>query len=90
MKKQMLIKNKSFKSNDEVAQLLHKIADRIAERKIRFIDGETETEVLLPDSLKFTLKAYQKQFPRKGDSKKLIFHLQWLEGQKKSAPIEIS
>jgi amphi-Trp domain-containing protein len=89
MKKNILIKNKSLKSNEEVAKMLHTIADRIAEKKIRFENGEQETEIVVPENMVFTVKAHNKQLRRKGPKHKISLNIHWMEKQNQSVQLEV-
>jgi amphi-Trp domain-containing protein len=87
--KNILVKDKSLKTTEEVAKFLHTLADRIAEKKVKFAQGEVETEVELPDNLCFSVKAREKELRKKGLTRKLTFRLFWSDGKDFHTPLEV-
>jgi amphi-Trp domain-containing protein len=87
--KNILVKDKSLKSTEEVAKFLHSLADRIAEKKIKFAQGDDETEVDLPENLLFSIKAREKELRKKGLTRRITFQLRWLDGKEQYAPLEV-
>lgn len=91
MKKQkhLLVRNKSFKTNEEIAQFLHALASRVKEKKIRFAQGEEETDVDLPDQLAFRIKASETKHRKKGLCRKVTLQMKWYEGAGVHTPVEV-
>jgi amphi-Trp domain-containing protein len=88
-KKRTLVKTKGMKSTGEVANLLHKIAGRVEAKKIRFIQGELDTEVELPDEVLFTLRAKESETKKKGLERCVNFTIRWRDGEEKHEPIDV-
>jgi amphi-Trp domain-containing protein len=87
--KNILVKSKSEKSTVEVAKFLHAIADRIEAGKIKFAQGEQETELEIPNHTRFSVKAREKDLKNKGLSRKVTFQLHWFEGKDELLPLEV-
>ena len=88
--KTMLVKSKNRKTAEETSRLMHTIADKIAEKKIKFAQGMQESEVVLPDHLIFTISATEKKLKRKGLTRRINLQVKWYEGNDTGTPIEIS
>ena len=87
--KNLLVKSKGLKSTEEIAEMLHKIANRVAEKKIMFTQGEEETEVIIPDQLFFAIRANEKELKKKGLVRRINLQLRWYQGGKEEKQVDI-
>jgi amphi-Trp domain-containing protein len=87
--KKTLVRTKGTRKTADVAGLLHKIADRIAAQKIRFIQGASDTEVELPDDVYFSLRAKEAETKKKGLRRTVTFQISWREGEEKHEPVDV-
>lgn len=85
----ILVKSRFRKEAPEIAKFLHLIADKVSDKKIKFAQGELETELALPDHIEFSVKAREKELNKKGLRRKITLELQWFEGGDGLAPIEV-
>jgi amphi-Trp domain-containing protein len=88
--KKLLVKSKNRKNSAELADFLHKIADKIAEKKITFIQGEERTEVEIPDNMLFKISAKEHQLKKKGLSTIITFKVKWFQHENAKIPVEVS
>jgi len=79
MKKQkkVLFNNKSLKKSTELAELLHTMADKVAEEKIVFQDGGNETCIELPEEVIFQIKA-KEVTSKRGIKHNVSLKLKWM------------
>ena len=78
--KKVIVKDKKLDNTTDVADFLSRIAEKIAQKKVTFVQGSGETTIDLPDRVLFKVEAKEKE-SRNGMSHSISFKIRWTEGQ---------
>ncbi len=81
-KKVKLFKSKERRTRNEVSTFLKDLAAKIDEGQVLLRQGNQETNLELPDNVKFEVEADQKQKKHKGLKYSLEVEIEWYEGDK--------
>lgn len=80
-KETKLYKTKEPRSRAEIGELLHRLADDVAQGSVRLDQGQREVVLELPDILQLEVEAESEEKGEKGSEHSIEIELKWRVGQ---------
>ena len=86
--KEVLFKTQEKKGRNDVSDMLHQLADKIAQGEVLLRHGEESISLQLPENLGLEVQVTCKDKAGKGKRHKLEVEIKWYEGEQ-GKPLEI-
>jgi amphi-Trp domain-containing protein len=88
-KETRIFKSEERKTQSEVSEFLHVIADKIATGQVVLRQGQEEISLQLPQNLILEIQVEEEDKGKKGLQHSLEIEIKWFEGETQGGPLEV-